>query len=78
MQRSSVGCSLAHRKIYAPGGPSLGLEGDILFLEIVYFLFGGEAKLRRAGYIIFFRVPSSSIRVRRSSEVYSVAQKYAA
>jgi hypothetical protein len=30
-----------------PGGPSLGLKEDILFLEIVYFcIFGGAAKLR--------------------------------
>jgi hypothetical protein len=31
-----------------PGGPSLGLEGDILFLEIVIFCLGGAAKLRWA------------------------------
>ncbi len=34
-------------KIWAPGGPSLVLKEDILFLEIVYFcIFGGAAKLR--------------------------------
>ncbi|MFN9909589.1 MAG: hypothetical protein ACK56F_26310 [bacterium] len=34
----------------APGGPSLGLKEDILFLEIAYFyIFGGAAKLRWAG-----------------------------
>ena len=34
----------------APGGPSLGPEGSILFLEIVYFfLLGGAAKLQWAG-----------------------------
>jgi hypothetical protein len=36
-------------KYTAPGGPSLALKEDILFLEIVYFyIFGGEAKLRWA------------------------------
>ncbi len=52
--RSSVRCNVAHQcaaqpsgKIYAPGGPSLGLKGSILFMEIVYFfIFGGAAKLR--------------------------------
>ncbi len=29
-------------RIYAPGGPSSGLKGSILFLEIVDFLFLGE------------------------------------
>ncbi len=34
----------------APGGPSLGLKEDILFLEIAYFyIFDGAAKLRWAG-----------------------------
>ncbi len=35
----------------APGGPSLGPEGmgSILFLEIVFFLLGGAAKLQWAG-----------------------------
>ena len=28
--------------MYAPSGPSLGLKEDILFLEIVYFLFLGD------------------------------------
>jgi hypothetical protein len=29
-------------KIYAPGNPSSGLNGSIMFLEIVYFfIFGG-------------------------------------
>jgi hypothetical protein len=34
-------------KIYATGGPSLGLKGSILFLEKVYFflIFGEAAKL---------------------------------
>ncbi len=32
------------KKIYAPGGPSLSLKGRILFLEIVYFYFGGMNK----------------------------------
>jgi hypothetical protein len=37
-------------KIYAPGGPTLGLKEDILFLEIFYFsIFGRAAELRRAG-----------------------------
>ena len=37
-------------KIYAPGGPSLGLNEDILFLEIVnFYIFGGAAKLRWVG-----------------------------
>ena len=31
-------------KIYATGGPSLALKEDILFLEIVYFLFWGEQR----------------------------------
>jgi hypothetical protein len=32
-------------KIYAPGGPSLGLKGCIWFLEIVYFFkFLGEQR----------------------------------
>jgi hypothetical protein len=30
--------------IYAPGSPSSGLKGSILFLEIVYFLFVGDEK----------------------------------
>ncbi len=34
-------------KIYAPGDPSLGLQEDILFLEIVnFYIFRGAAKLR--------------------------------
>ena len=37
----------------------MGLEGDILFLEIVIFCLGGAAKLRCAGNIIFFKVPRS-------------------
>jgi hypothetical protein len=48
VQRSSVGYSLAHRKNICPRRPEFGLKEDILFLEIVYFLFGGEAKLRWA------------------------------
>ncbi len=31
-------------KICAPGCPSSGLKEDILFLEIVYFLFWGEQR----------------------------------
>jgi hypothetical protein len=49
VQRSSVGYSLAHWKNICPMRPEFGLKENILFLEIVYFLFGGEAKLRRAG-----------------------------
>ncbi len=49
MQRSSVGYSLAHWKNICPRRPEFGLNEDILFLEIVYFLFGGEAELRWAG-----------------------------
>jgi hypothetical protein len=29
-------------KIYAPGVPSSGLKGSILFLELVYWLFSGD------------------------------------
>ncbi len=49
VQRSSVGYSLAPWKNVCPRRPEFGLKEDILFLEIVYFLFGGEAKLRWAG-----------------------------
>ncbi len=49
MQRSSVGCSLAQWKIYDPGSPSLGLKEDILFLEIVIFLFGGSSEAAMGG-----------------------------
>jgi hypothetical protein len=34
--------------VYAPGGPSSGQKGSILFLEY-FFIFGGAAKLRWAG-----------------------------
>jgi hypothetical protein len=30
-----------------PGGPSLGLKEDILFLEIVYFVFLGSSEAAR-------------------------------
>jgi len=33
----------------APGGPSLGLEGDILFLEIVFFCLGGSSEAAMGG-----------------------------
>ncbi len=56
VQCSSVRCNVAQYgaaqpsgKIYAPGGQSLGLKGSILFLEIVYFFWGGAAKLRQGG-----------------------------
>jgi hypothetical protein len=47
MQCSSVGCSLAQWKIYAPGDPKLDLKEDILFLEIVYF--GGSSEAAMGG-----------------------------
>ncbi len=31
-----------------PGGPSSGLKGSILFLEIVYFYFGGMNKKQKS------------------------------
>jgi hypothetical protein len=51
-------------------------------LNIILISPKGTAKLRWAGWvvkdIIFFRVPLSSLRVRHSSEGYSLAQKGAA
>ncbi len=50
-----------------PGGPSLGLKEDILFLEIVYFcIFGGAAKLRGARSAPFGRVIRPIRRVREA------------
>ncbi len=57
MQRSSRGCSVTQYgaaqpsgKIYAPGGPSLGLKEDVLFLEIGLFLyFWGNSEAAMGG-----------------------------
>ena len=44
-----IKASVVQWKNMGPGGPSLGLKEDFLFLEIVYFcIFGGAAKLRGA------------------------------
>ncbi len=45
--RNSVaewGAALPSGQIYAPGGLSVGLKEDILFLEIVYIIFLGEQR----------------------------------